>query len=253
MSSGDRLRAPAAGPARMRRALVLAGCGVLTVAVSACESTEQESAKLGHESSAGVAGPKALRIGAVNHTVKATSVTLLSGEGRDAIAVRLRSSSSRTQLQLPIRVDVTDSKGKTLYTNSTGGAEASLQHVPLLGAKQSVWWVDDQVPALPRSAHIHVVLGSGKRGPPRVALATGSLRLGSQSGISTVSGRLINRGHATQRHVAVYVVVLRGANVTAAGRVEVESARPGAGGHFQVFLVGRPSGTQIEANPPSAG
>ena len=37
---------------RMRRALALAGCSVLGVGLSACESTEQESAKIGRESEA---------------------------------------------------------------------------------------------------------------------------------------------------------------------------------------------------------
>jgi hypothetical protein len=36
----------------MRRALVLAGCGVLSVGLPACESTEQESAKIGRENAA---------------------------------------------------------------------------------------------------------------------------------------------------------------------------------------------------------
>jgi predicted dinucleotide-binding enzyme len=36
----------------MRRALVLAGCGMLGVGLAACESTEQESAKIGRESEA---------------------------------------------------------------------------------------------------------------------------------------------------------------------------------------------------------
>jgi hypothetical protein len=44
-----RARRPPAGALRVRRAIALAGCGVLTVAVSACESTEQESAKIGRE------------------------------------------------------------------------------------------------------------------------------------------------------------------------------------------------------------
>jgi len=41
---------PGAGGVRMRRALALAGCGMLSVALGACESTEQESAKIGRES-----------------------------------------------------------------------------------------------------------------------------------------------------------------------------------------------------------
>ncbi len=40
---------PGSGAVRMRRALILAGCGVLSVGLSACESTEQESAKIGRE------------------------------------------------------------------------------------------------------------------------------------------------------------------------------------------------------------
>jgi hypothetical protein len=37
---------PGRGAVRMRRALVLAGCGMLSVGLVACESTEQESAKI---------------------------------------------------------------------------------------------------------------------------------------------------------------------------------------------------------------
>jgi hypothetical protein len=40
---------PSRGAARLRRALAVAGCGVLTVGVSACESTEQESAKIARQ------------------------------------------------------------------------------------------------------------------------------------------------------------------------------------------------------------
>ena len=41
---------PAAGGMRIRRALVVIGCGILILGLSACESTEQESAKIGRES-----------------------------------------------------------------------------------------------------------------------------------------------------------------------------------------------------------
>jgi hypothetical protein len=56
---GDRpARRPVAGSAlagrrsrsrSVRRALAVAGCGVLTVTLAGCESTEQESAKIGRE------------------------------------------------------------------------------------------------------------------------------------------------------------------------------------------------------------
>jgi hypothetical protein len=40
------------GAMRIRRALALAGCGMLAVGLAACESTEQESAKIGRENEA---------------------------------------------------------------------------------------------------------------------------------------------------------------------------------------------------------
>jgi hypothetical protein len=47
-----RAHTPAETGRPARRALALAGCGVLALSLSACESTEQESAKIGHESEA---------------------------------------------------------------------------------------------------------------------------------------------------------------------------------------------------------
>jgi hypothetical protein len=51
---------PSFGAARMRRALALAGCSVLSVGLTACESTERESARIGRESEAAAkaAAPK---------------------------------------------------------------------------------------------------------------------------------------------------------------------------------------------------
>jgi len=51
MSARERA-ASGAGSLRLRRGLALAGCGVLTIGLTACESTEQESARIGRESSA---------------------------------------------------------------------------------------------------------------------------------------------------------------------------------------------------------
>jgi hypothetical protein len=46
-------RPPAgSGSARMRRALAIAVCGLLSVGMSACESTEQQSARIGRENAA---------------------------------------------------------------------------------------------------------------------------------------------------------------------------------------------------------
>ncbi len=52
----------------MRRAMALAGCGVLAMATSACESTERESAKIERESRAAQATEAAKE-----HTAKRSS------------------------------------------------------------------------------------------------------------------------------------------------------------------------------------
>ena len=43
---------PRSGAMRIRRALALAGCGMLGIGLAACESTEHESAKIGRENEA---------------------------------------------------------------------------------------------------------------------------------------------------------------------------------------------------------
>jgi hypothetical protein len=56
---------------RIRRALALAGCGMLGIGLAACESTEQESAKIGRENEAAAraaAKPAASKhAGAISH------------------------------------------------------------------------------------------------------------------------------------------------------------------------------------------
>ncbi len=149
----------------MMRVLAMAGCGVMGVSLSACESTEQESAKLNQEGQQLLAGQGALKLGAVNHSVKISDVSLLTSSGRAAVAMRLTGTSTSGQVNVPVLVNVSGPGGKLLYSNETGGLEASLQHVSLPRTGQPVWWVDDQV-LLPQgasdsSAKVSVHVGDG--------------------------------------------------------------------------------------------
>jgi hypothetical protein len=239
-----------AGPSLVKRALVVAGCGMLTVTVSACESTEQESAKLGREAAKSSTGGQAAapKLGAINHSVTVSDVTLLSGEGRSAVAVRLTSKSARAQLDVPLDLEVR-AGGKTLYSNRTGGLEASLQSIALLPAHASVWWVDDQVSRISGKPAVSVVVGSGRSARAQASPAASSLRTGEQSGISVVSGKLlVGGGHRPRGGAAVYVVALEGARVVAAGRAVVAKLGGHASAPFQAFLVGSPAGAKIEAS-----
>jgi len=227
----------------------VAGCAALTVTLSACQSTEQESARIGREGQLTSASTGTLRLGAANRTVAVSDVTLLSSAGRTALAAKLTASSATPQSRVPILVTVTGKGGKVLYSNEAGGVEASLQHIGLLLPHQSSWWVDDQVLVTQAGGSAKVRLGTGVSPPsgPLPALSTSGVHTSQQAGISVVSGTLVNGSARAQSKVPVFVVALRAGRVVAAGRAVVGSLAPrsGASAPFQVFLVGNPAGATL--------
>jgi hypothetical protein len=238
-------------PGALTRALVVVGCGALTVTFSACESTEKESAKIGREAGKLAAGPGNLKLGAANHNVHVSDVTLLKSAGRSAVAARLTTSGRAAQLNVPLLVNVTGAGGKVLYTNGTGGVEASLQRIALLRPGTSAWWVDDQVLTTQTTTGVKVRAGTGTRphkGAKLPALATTATHLGEQSGLPVLSGKLVNHSGKALGKVPVFAVSVRAGKVVAAGRAVVSElpARAGSSAPFEIFLVGNPAGGKLE-------
>ena len=237
-------------PGVLKRALVVVACGALTVTLAACESTESESAKIEREAAKSrESEPGALKLGAVNKSVRVSDATLLSAAGRKAVAVKLTSSSARDQLELPVLVEVTAAAGKLAYTNESG-VEPSLQHLSLLRSHASAWWVDDQVLANQTTHAVRVRVGAGKP-PSRNAqplLTAKVTRVGGGSASSSLSGVLVNHSRVALKKAPVYIVALRGGKVVAAGRALVSSlaGHPGASAPFHVALVGSAAGAKIE-------
>jgi hypothetical protein len=247
-------------PGVLKRALVVVGCGALALTASACQSTESESAKIAREGGPAAAGPSALKLGAANRGVRVSDATLLSSGGRTAVAVKLTMTSSRPQRDVPLLVDVTGKGGKVVYTNGTGGVEAALQRIALLRPHASVWWVDDQVLTSQPGTAVQVRVGTGTSAHTSLAaplLTTRSTHVGEQSGLSTLSGELVNSSSHAQSKVPVFAVALRAGKVVAAGRAVVGSlaGHRGASAPFQIFLVGSPAGAKLEltAVPAPAG
>jgi hypothetical protein len=237
-------------PGVLKRALVVVGCGALAVTASACESTESESAKIAREGGPAAAGPSALKLGAANRGVRTSDVTLLSSSGRTAVAVKLTATSHRAQLNVPLLVNVTGAGEKVLYTNGTGGVEAALQRIALLRPDESTWWVDDQVLVTQKASAVKVRVGTGTspRSTKAPVLTAKTKQVGEQSGLSTLSGELVNGSSKAQAKATVFAVALRGGKVVAAGRAVVESlaGHRGATAPFQIFLVGNPAGAKFE-------
>ncbi len=237
-------------PGVLKRALVVVGCGALTVTFAACESTESESAKIEREAVlAREHEPGALKVGTPSRTVRASDVTLLGGGGRGAVALRLTSSSTRAEANVPVLVEVKGKAGKLLYSNQPGGTDTKLQHVALLSPHASAWWVDDQVLINQPSSSVTVRVGSGKNAKSSDASAVSVGHAGGVSASGTVSGELVNHAHRAQRDVSVYAVALRRGKVVAAGRALVATlaaAGKSSSAPFEVRLVGNPAGAKIE-------
>ena len=243
-------------PERLRLGLLVISCGALTLSLSACVSTEQESERIARESGKSSAASGSLRLGAANHTVKVSDVTLLADGGRAAVAARLTATSSHAQRDLPVLVTVTGKGGKVLYSNEAGGIESSLQHIALLRPNQGAWWVDDQVLSSQPASRVDVHVGTGARSGSRLpALATTAVSSTQQSGTSVVSGKLVNRSTHALSNVAVFAVALRAGRVVAAGRAVVPAlpGHAGASVPFQLFLVGSSAAARIELTAVAAG
>jgi hypothetical protein len=230
--------------------------GGLALCATACESTERESAAIAREGHHLLAAQAGLRLGGSNTGARVSGVTVLSGGGRTAVAVRLTVTGAGTQTDVPLLLNVAGAGGKVLYSNSTGGLEPALQRVPLLRPGQGVWWVDDQVLTTQTPTGASARLGRG--GSPRSGgaipdVAAEGAHLEQRSGLPVVSGTLVNRSPVSQSKVPVYAVALRGQRVTAAGRAVVETLPAHSSAPFEIFLVGNPTGAslQLTATPTS--
>jgi hypothetical protein len=228
----------------LRRGLFVVGCGVMAVSLSACESTQQESEKIGREGGQSPAASASLKLGAVNRSVRISDVTLLSSSGRKAVAARLTSTSAKVQSEIPLLVTVTGKGGKVLYTNATGEQEDSLQHLSLLRPGQSVWWVDDQVLTSQTATAVRIQAGTGRatRAGSVPDLTTTGVSNSSQGGLALVSGNVVNHSSRPLSKVPVFVVSLRGRAIVAAGRAVIPAlaGQNGASALFEAFLVGAP-------------
>lgn len=238
-------------PGALKRALVVVGCGVIAVTLSACESTQSESAKIAREGQKLAAGPGALKLGAVNHSVRVSDVTLLNSNGRMAVAAKLTSRSNDTQKNVPVLVTVTGAGGKAVYSNESGGVEASLQRMALLRPGPGQWWVDDQVLTSQSTSGVKLRVGTGTTVHTHSAAQTLTAKAGSigqQSGISVLSAEVVNHSNKAQSNVPVFAAAVGDGKVVAAGRAVVSElpAHSGAPAPVQIFLVGNPAGAKIE-------
>jgi len=220
-----------------------------------CQSTQDKSAEL--EARGGTAfKEKGLKVRVASKDVKVLSKTVLSDENGAAVVVDLKNKTNRPLVSVPVAIDVTDPKKKSVFKNDDPGLEPSLVGVSLLGAGKSIAWVHDQVLATGKVSKVEVKPGKDKGGAPvklpEIEVGPAKLVTDPTSGVAA-EGKVTNRSDILQRELVIFGVARKGDKVVAAGRSQVEKLLPGKDATYQIFFIGDPRGARIElAAPPTA-
>jgi len=230
-------------------ALALLAAGVL---VSACETTQDKSAKLAKEAKKLVQA-KGLTVTRVNPNVAVVSTSVLKDANGAAAVVELRNKTNKPLVSLPLAIDVTDSAGKSLFKNNASGLAAALVQAALVPAHGELVWVDDQVQVstAPKAVKAKVGLGPSQAPAslPQIVVTKPHFEDDPISGISAV-GRITNKSKIDQQKLVIFAVGRKGGRIVAAGRGELDRLRAGKSAAYSIFFIGNPKGAELTLDAP---
>jgi hypothetical protein len=234
----------------------LVALALVALALTACESNQERSAKLekGAQQHKGEAAKqrafaqRALTITHLSTKVKAIAANVVRGSEGTAAVVTLRNVSNMPLRDVPVQITVRDAKGASVYTNDIPGLSPTLGSVALLPAHTVLTWIDDQVQAtgVPVSVRVRVGEGDPLTGTvPKLAVRH------SQPSEGETEGTVVNHSQVAQQELVVYAIARRAGKIVAAGRAVIPTATAGVPTPFQIFFVGNPSGAQMEVSAPA--
>jgi hypothetical protein len=233
------------------RLLALAAAAL---ALAGCETSAEKSARLErqaklHEARVVQSDPlAALARGPAGRRVRVTATTLVQGREGTAVVVTVHNASASALAAVPILITIKGAGGQALYTNDLPGLSRSLTTIAALAPHSSLSWIDDQVQAAGTPASVTAKLGEGNAShgvgaaPLRVS---GALSEGSENG-GTVEGNVTNPSSQPHGEVVVYALARKGGRIVAAGRAVLPGLAAGSSAHFQLFLIGNPTGAQLQ-------
>ena len=234
----------------------LAALVLAALALTACESNQERSAKLEkadkHREREAVArrelAQRALTITRQSTRVKVVSTAVVRGSEGAAAIVSLRNDSSTSLRDVPIRITVKNARGASIYTNATPGLSPTLLSVALLPAHDVVTWIDDQVQGTGTPAGVSAQVGEGT--PASGAIPRLSVE-GAHLSEAQAEGNLVNHSAVDQQELVVDAIARRAGKIVAAGRAVLAQATAGSSTPFQIFFVGDPSGARLEVSAPA--
>ncbi|MFZ1155603.1 MAG: hypothetical protein WAN93_11935 [Solirubrobacteraceae bacterium] len=231
----------------------LLAVGFLAFGCCGCESTAQRSAALEKQAKHEKLALRGVSVASENPSVKVLQSTVVHSNEGTAVVVSLRNDSSHPLRDAPIEITVRDAKGSVLFQNNQPGEDPSLTHVSLLAPGAQTIWVDDQVQVggIPSSAK--ALVGEAKQVTGKVPQMSVSIthsrsEAGEEAG---AAGTVTNRSSVTQQHLVVYAVARKSGEIVAAGRAVLPEVAPRMSAPFQIYLVGDPSGAQIQMSAPA--
>lgn len=229
----------------MRRAAIVLAAALALLATG-CETTQELSARIGRSLGHQSAAAATLKLGTANHRVRVLRSVLLGAAGQSAVAVELSNPTASAQAAFPVLIAVKDAGGKTVYQNDSGGIEPSLQHLALLPAHTTEWWVDNEVLAVAPKA-VSVAVGAPAVAAPSTTpvIATSAVSASASFPGPHVSATVSNRSAIAQRQLAVYAVILHGTNVVGAGRAVVTALGAHASTSVVIPVIGSVDGATI--------
>jgi hypothetical protein len=226
---------------------------IVGLALTGCETTAEQSARLEREAHHVHLAERGLSITKASAAVHVVSAILVRGAAGAAAVVTLRNDSGHALEGVPIAITVKSANGSTLFQNNAPGLEAALTALAALPAHGEATWVDDQVPASGAPASVSAIAGEARtaRGPlPRIEVE--GVHASEENGASvSAAGTVKNRSNATQQNLVVYALARRAGKVVAAGRAILPEVAPGEAVPFQAFLTGTPTGATLQASAPA--
>ncbi len=236
----------------VRSAALVVPAAALALALSGCESTQEESAKLEKTAKHFALARQGLTIAHASTQVHVSEAAVVHSSEGAAAVVTVTNTSSHALRSVPIAITVRSAGGRTVYQNNAPGLEAGLISISSLTAHGTVAWVDDQVPTAGQPASVSAIIGEARSaGGPEPRIEVQGLHL-AEAATGEASGTVRNRSGVTQQHLLVYVTARRAGAILAAGRAILAEVAPGAPVPFQTFLVGSAAGATLQASAPAS-
>jgi len=228
---------------------------LLVLSLSACESTQDKSARLKAQGAKAFKDAKGVSISRRAQGVTIVKRAVITDPNGTAVALVLRNTGKAPLPAAPITIDVRGAGKKSLFKNDSPGLETSLTSVASLAPGQETLWVNDQVTPAGRARTVKVEVGAPKAAKqisgalPEIALEDVKIRQDPSSGTEVVGFARLKAGVA-QKSLIVSCVGRKGGRIVAAGRAEIPLLTAKKHRPFHIFPIGPLKGAQLSVSAP---